>query len=379
MNRKLVIIFMFTIFLLGIMELIISGLIEMISSDLNISYGLTGQLITVYAVSFAVFGPLLIQLSEKFTQKKTILYSFLIFILGNVIFMLSQSFFTLAIGRVITAMGASVLIVKILDLTSLLSEAHLRGKMIALVYMGFSAANVFGIPISTLIGNIFGWREVFFIIIILTIIVSTILLRKLPETSHIPNTDDENIILNKKNVVLYITITLLVLTANFNIIGYISPLLTENSFSLNQVSLALFVAGLGGMSGTYLGGILVDKFNIKHAIVIMLILFTTIAISLPFTFNIPLLFFIAFYLFNVFQWSTSPMIQSGLVNSVKGSASKVFSWNMSSLNLGIGLGAVIGGIFIDKIVVSYLPFISAVFLVVGIIIATQLTYVESRK
>lgn len=73
------------------------------------------------------------------------------------------------------------------------------------------------------------------------------------------------------------------------------------------------------------------------------------------------------------------MIQSGLVNSVKGSASKVFSWNMSSLNLGIGLGAVIGGIFIDKIVVSNLPFISAVFLVVGIIIATQLTNVESRK
>src|SRR5699024_2909016 len=125
-----------------------------------------------------------------FTQKKTILYSFLIFILGNVIFMLSQPFFTLAIGRVFTAMGASALIVKSLALTSLLSEAHLRGKMIALFYMGFSAANVFGIPISTLIGNIFGWREVFFIIIILTIIVSTILLRKLPEPSHIPNADD---------------------------------------------------------------------------------------------------------------------------------------------------------------------------------------------
>src|SRR5699024_12432515 len=99
----------------------------------------------------AVFGPLLIQLSEKFTQKKTILYSFLIFILGNVIFMLSQSFFTLAIGRVITAMGASVLIVKILDLTSLLSDAHLRGEMIALACMRVSASSVFGIPVSTLI------------------------------------------------------------------------------------------------------------------------------------------------------------------------------------------------------------------------------------
>ncbi|WP_040928477.1 MFS transporter [Nosocomiicoccus massiliensis] len=379
MNRLLIAIFMFTIFLLGIMELIISGLTEMISTELHISYGLTGQLITVYAVSFAIFGPVLIQLTDKFSQKKTIFYAFLIFLFGNVIFMLSHSFTMLAIGRVVTAMGASVLIVKILDLTSLLSEAHKRGKTIAFVYMGFSAANVFGIPISTLIGNIFGWREVFFIIIVLTIITAILVLTKTPNTTYTTTTEDKNIITHKKNVVLYITITLLILTANFIIIGYISPLLTSNGFTLNQVSLALFIAGLGGMSGTYLGGMLVDKFPIKYAMMTMIVLFLMMTVAIPFTFSIPVLFYIVFYLFNVFEWSTSPMIQSGLVSSVKGSAAKVFSWNMSSLNLGIGLGAVIGGIFIDRIAPLHLPYISAIFLVVGIFIASQLTLVERSE
>src|SRR5699024_7688939 len=82
--------------------------------------------------------------------KPVILISLVVFIFGNVIFGLSDTFLMLAFGRVVTAMAAAIFIVKILDMTVVLSEPSIRGKMIALVYMGFSAANVFGIPIGTL-------------------------------------------------------------------------------------------------------------------------------------------------------------------------------------------------------------------------------------
>lgn len=62
----------------------------------------------------------------------------------------------------------------------------------------------------------------------------------------------------------------------------------------------------------------------------------------------------------------------GLVNSVKGSASNVFSWNMSSLNLGIGLGAVFGGIFITYLSIDYTPWVGAVVVFIGIILSTML-------
>ncbi|WP_250130147.1 hypothetical protein [Jeotgalicoccus sp. WY2] len=51
MNKKLIITFTVGIFLLGMMELIVSGILELMSNDLGISHALTGQLITVYAVS----------------------------------------------------------------------------------------------------------------------------------------------------------------------------------------------------------------------------------------------------------------------------------------------------------------------------------------
>src|SRR5699024_9406679 len=124
----------------------------LMSSDLGISHALTGQLITVYAVSFALFGPLLIRLTENMSSKLVVLLSLMVFIIGNIVFVLSSTFVMLSVLRVITAMAAAVFIVKILDMTVVLSDPRVRGKMLATVYMGFSAANVFGIPIGTIIG-----------------------------------------------------------------------------------------------------------------------------------------------------------------------------------------------------------------------------------
>lgn len=230
------------------------------SSDLGISNALTGQLITVYAVSFAVFGPILVKATEKLRPKPVILVSLIVFILGNIIFGLSSTFMMLALGRVITALAAAVFIVKIMDMTVLLSEPAIRGRMIALVYMGFSAANVFGIPIGTIIGQQFGWRIIFWLVIVIAVIVG------LGIIALAPNKRGEDLgdpvpdkILDRRNIVLYIGVTMSVLIGNYIVLGYISPLMTTNGYSIENVSIALLIAGVGGMLGTILGGNLVDR------------------------------------------------------------------------------------------------------------------------
>ena len=42
--------------------------------------------------------------------------------------------------------------------------------MIGVVYTGFSGANVFGVPIGTMIGDAIGWRFTFLFIIIVSVI-----------------------------------------------------------------------------------------------------------------------------------------------------------------------------------------------------------------
>ncbi|NMA81037.1 MAG: MFS transporter [Jeotgalicoccus halophilus] len=375
MNKKLIITFTVGIFLLGMMELIVSGILELMSSDLGISHALTGQLITVYAVSFALFGPILIRLTENMPAKIVVLLSLIVFIIGNVVFGLAETFLVLSIVRVITAMAAAVFIVKILDMTVMLSEPRVRGKMLALVYMGFSAANVFGIPIGTIIGAQFGWRVIFLMVIILAILVGLgviFFVRSQDLTDRAPAGAEKSRLKSKKNVALYIAVTLCVLIGNYIILGYISPLMTSHGFTLENVSFALLITGIGGMTGTYLGGNLIDKIGPKKTVMIMMSLFLVSMAIMPFLYETPILFYINIFVWSLFQWSTSPAVQGGLVENVEGSSSNVFSWNMSALNLGIGVGAVIGGVFISNFDISYGPWLGFVIVLCGLIAATQI-------
>ncbi|GAA3724051.1 MFS transporter [Salinicoccus jeotgali] len=380
MNRKLLITFTVGVFLLGMMELIISGILELMSADLNISNALTGQLITVYAVSFAVFGPLLVKMTEKIRPKPVIMASLLVFIIGNIIFGLSTTFFMLAIGRVVTALAAAVFIVKIMDMTVLLSAPAIRGRMIALVYMGFSAANVFGIPLGTIIGQQFGWRIIFWIVIALAVLVGTGILALVPNKNaeELGDTEPDKI-LDRKNILLYIGVTMSVLIGNYIVLGYISPLMTTNGFSIENVSVALLIAGVGGMLGTYLGGNMVDWIGTKRTLLIMLTLFMVAMAIMPLVYGKPVLFYITLFIWSLFQWSTSPAVQSGLVENVQGSAALVFSWNMSGLNLGIGIGAVIGGIYISNFDISYAPWLSVFIIALGILCTAFVTEVKETK
>ena len=372
MNKKLIVTFTVGIFLLGMMELIVSGILELMSSDLGISHALTGQLITVYAISFAVFGPILIRLTENLNSKPVVLLSLVVFIIGNIVFGLAETFFMLSVGRVITAMAAAVFIVKVLDMTVVLSEPRVRGKMLATVYMGFSAANVFGIPIGTIIGAQFGWRIIFLLVIILAILVGIgviLFVNSKALESDIQPGEQKSRITSKRNVSLYISVTLAVLIGNYIILGYISPLMTSHGYTLENVSMALLITGAGGMTGTYIGGNLVDKIGAKRTIITMLSFFLLSLFMMPFLYDTPILFYINVFLWALFQWATSPAVQGGLVDNIEGSSSNVFSWNMSALNLGIGIGAVIGGIFINNFDISYGPWLGFVIVFMGMIAA----------
>src|SRR5690625_7937562 len=92
MNKKLLVTFTIGVFLLGMMELIISGILELMSDDLGISVAVTGQLITVYAVSFEIFGTVLVKFYVKFTTKTLNLFYLDVFMLLRIHFGLSISF-----------------------------------------------------------------------------------------------------------------------------------------------------------------------------------------------------------------------------------------------------------------------------------------------
>lgn len=56
-------------FVVGMVELIIGGLLDLVAADLKISLGRAGLLITIFSLTFAVSAPILLTMTAKVERK----------------------------------------------------------------------------------------------------------------------------------------------------------------------------------------------------------------------------------------------------------------------------------------------------------------------
>ena len=382
--------FIISVFIVGMVEMMVAGIMNLMSDDLGVSEAIIGQLVTLYALTFAICGPILVKLTNRYPARPVLLWTLVIFIVGNGIIAVAPNFTILVIGRILSSAAASLIIVKVLALTAMLTIPKNRGKMIGVVYTGFSGANVFGVPIGTMIGDWIGWRFTFVFIIVISLIAGLLMLKYLPTTTELNqanrmynNVSDDNQvtthIVRPVEIVKFLAITLLILIANSVTFVFINPLILENGHSMGYVSLALLVNGVAGVVGTSMGGVLADKLTSKRWLIIAFSVFIVVMLAINLILSTTVLLLVGLFIWNIVQWSTNPAIQSGIIEHVEGDTSQVMSWNMSCLNAGIGLGGIIGGLVVSNMNVEAVTFVSAFIGLLGLIIVLTLKNVHYAK
>lgn len=85
MELKKIIVLWITVFFSASMALCFLGAIDDISKDFSISLSLSGQILSVYALSFAILGPGLIKVFGKFSYKISILTSVILLLFYNLL------------------------------------------------------------------------------------------------------------------------------------------------------------------------------------------------------------------------------------------------------------------------------------------------------
>ncbi|MCE5786105.1 MFS transporter [Staphylococcus pseudintermedius] len=367
--------FMLSIFIVGMVEMVVAGIMNLMSADLNISEAWIGQLVTIYAFTFALTGPILVKLTEKYSPKSVLLSAIAFFVIGNLMIALSPNFTILIIGRIISSAAAALIVVKILSTTVVLARPENRGKMLGIVYTGFSASNVFGVPIGTLIGDWAGWRFTFGLIILVGLIAGVLLTIYLPKEvkSSLQTTQNHTSrILDKGEVTKLLSITFILLTANSVAYIYINPLILSGGHNIQFVSLALLIIGIAGMLGTSMGGFFTDKLSFKTWLLVSGGAFVIVMLVLNQLWTASNILLIALFIWHIIQWSTNPAVQSGLIDQVEGDNSQVMSWNMSALNAGIGFGALLGGLIVSHIDLHATIYFAAGIGFIGFIIIVML-------
>ncbi len=382
--------FIISVFIVGMVEIMVAGIMNLMSDDLGVSEAIIGQLVTLYALTFAICGPILVKLTNRYPARPVLLWTLIAFVVGNGIIAVAPNFTILVIGRILSSAAASLIIVKVLALAAMLTIPKNRGKMIGVVYTGFSGANVFGVPIGTMIGDWIGWRFTFVFIIVISLIAGLLMLKYLPTTTELNqanrmynNVSDDNQvtshIVRPVEIVKFLAITLLILIANSVTFVFINPLILENGHSMGYVSLALLVNGVAGVVGTSMGGVLADKLTSKRWLIIAFTVFIVVMLAINLILSTTVLLLVGLFIWNIVQWSTNPAIQSGIIEHVEGDTSQVMSWNMSCLNAGIGLGGIIGGLVVSNMNVEAVTFVSAFIGLLGLIIVLTLKNVHYAK
>ncbi|MGE7055929.1 MFS transporter, partial [Paenibacillus glucanolyticus] len=152
MNLKVLILAISTISV-GLVELIVGGILPLIADDLNISLGTAGQLITVFALVYAISGPVLLALTAKVERKRLYIISLFVFFIGNLLAYVSPNFVLLMGARILTAMSTALIIVLSLTITAKVVEPAHRAKALGVIYMGISSSLVLGVPLGILISE----------------------------------------------------------------------------------------------------------------------------------------------------------------------------------------------------------------------------------
>ena len=167
-------------------ETLLGVALPAIMQDLKITASVGQWLNTAYMLTMAIVIPVTGYLQQRFSTRALYIAAMSAFVLGTLLGAISPNFEILLLGRIVQASGAAVMFPLLMTTIMDLVPEESRGKIMGNIGIVMSVAPALGPAVSGVILNSFDWRWLFWFVLPIGIITSTIGALRL-RASHTPN------------------------------------------------------------------------------------------------------------------------------------------------------------------------------------------------
>jgi MFS transporter, DHA1 family, inner membrane transport protein len=355
--------FMLTNLVIGTGAFVLTGILKPMSDSMGISLAASGQAMTAYAVASAFLAPLVIVATGQWPRKRAIQLALLLFTLGNVACALSPNLLSLLGGRVLMGVGsmfsalASGVVVAIV-------EPAKRARALAISFLGIGLSYAIGLPLGTWLGFAYGWHAPIWLVAGFSLLALMMLTVLLPAQIKAPGASFSGLrqVAQLAPVQRVWLRTLLYFIAIFSVFAFVGPVLQAlNPMSNAKLSFTLFLFGLSGVVGTFVGGWAADRFGSVPTLFTQLTVLVVGMLLVPLTAGSYALCVGVFVVWGIAGFGMMAPQQSRLANLAPEQAPLLLSLNGSMLYLGTALGAAVSGSFIEVLGLTHLAWVGVPF------------------
>lgn len=146
------------LFIVSTNSLNIAGLLPDIAETLGVSVGSVGYGITVYGVVAAIASPVLAAVLSRRSRTVMLACGLAVVAVGTMASALAPDLSWFIGGRAVAALGGAIVVPAVTAVAPEIVSPERRGRALAAVGLGFTAASALGAPLATALAALTDWR-----------------------------------------------------------------------------------------------------------------------------------------------------------------------------------------------------------------------------
>ena len=332
-------------FTMGTSSIAVVGLVPTMAADLGVSKPDIAVLVTVFALTFALAAPLLQVAAGRLPRRSLLLGGLVVLATGNLLSALAPGYAGVAAARVLMALGAAAVGPVASGLGAGLVPPERQGHALAVVFGGMSLASVLGLPLTSWLGVLLGWRTMFTGLALTSLLTALVIGLLVQDRRPAPGIALASLgqVFRQPAVGWAVAMSVCHMCAQFSLFALVAPFLQDRfGVTPGLLSLALLVGGLSGVAGNLLAGRLGDRLGATRSLqlsVIGMALASGALLVLP---AVPWVGMVAYGFWSMSGMSFYAPQQKRLIGLAPDLRNLLLALNASALYVGMSLGAAAG-------------------------------------